>query len=169
MLLSVLVLFVPLLLPLLFELLLKAGYGSPSDFLLEPASVMLTAPLLAVGVGLASRFEGLFGIALVAAVCFAVMYGAETTKEKPREASPVSASSQLEPRRPVGSISPPSISESTQQTQERPPGFWTRVGVSYLPERISWFGILTMTVLFIAERLVRHIKSTEPFEFEWER
>src|ERR1700674_2938477 len=77
----VLLLLLPLL-PLLIEFLLTVCFKPASAHYLERNSVMLTAPMFAIAVGLSSRFRGLFFFSMVVGVCLAVMYGAEVMQSR---------------------------------------------------------------------------------------
>jgi hypothetical protein len=78
------VLWVLPLLPLLLEFLLTISFKPSSVRYLERTSVMITAPIF---VGMASRYKGVFGFALVVAGCLAVMYGAEAMRGEARTES----------------------------------------------------------------------------------
>jgi hypothetical protein len=155
------------LLPLLLEFLLTWVFKSSSVMLLEKASVMLTAPLFAVSVGMASRFKGVFGFSLIVAACLAVMYGAQTTQNKSSiEQEKVAPQQEVKPTAGQGPTTP---NEPNQQGHPPPPPFLSRIGMSDLPEAIAWYGMICMGLVLVVERGIRHLRLDEPYEFEWNK
>jgi hypothetical protein len=146
------------LVPLIVELLITFVFKPSTSLLLEPASVMITAPLFAVSVGIASRYKAVFAVSLLLALCLAAMYGARFERSPSSEAA-----SQPKLMADGNSIS----TDNAKAPLPKP--FLTRIGMSDTAERTAWIGIISMTVVLLIERGIRHIKYQEPYEFEWNK
>jgi hypothetical protein len=163
---AMVVLFFLPLLPLIMELLLTVAFNPHSQSLLEKNSVMVTAPMFAVGVGMASRFKGVFGFALLVAGCLAVMYGAQTMQNRGGTGS----DSKISQRAGQGSGAAGAGLESSNQLNDQAESTITsRIGMSDLPVAIAWYGMICMTLALIVERAIRHLMLAEPYEFEWNK
>jgi hypothetical protein len=166
---AMLVLFMLPLLPLILEFLLTIGFKSSSLRYLDRTSVMVTAPMFAVGVGMASRFKGVFGFGLLVAGCLAVMYGAQAVQAKATEADAKAASPQQEAKRVSPENDGVAAAVREDQAQRPRPAFLDRIGMDDVPGKIAWYGMIFMALALIVERAIRHLRFEEPYEFEWNK
>ncbi len=135
--------------PLILEFIVTALFKPTSSMLLEQTSVMITAPMFAVGVGMASRFKAVFGLSLVVAFGLTVVYGAQIASQ------------------PSANMSAARNAEIHHE--EQPRSFSDKIGMHYWPEKVAWYGMGIMTLLMMTERGIRHLRLAEPYEFEWNK
>jgi hypothetical protein len=147
---AMVILFMLPLLPLILEFLLTTAFKSSSLRYLDRASVMLTAPMFAVGVGMASRFKGVFGLALLMAGCLAVMYGVQAMQAKSAEGEVKPGNSQQETKR---------VSRAVAEDRAQPaqPAFLDRISMDDGPGKIARYGMICMALALIVERAIRHL------------
>jgi hypothetical protein len=99
-------LFVPLL-PLFLEMGVMVIFKTAASRYLEPASVMIAAPMLAVAVGLASRYKSIAMACGIAALCLGALYGGQLAQPEQREAVST-AEQQVHKADPVKTAAQPS-------------------------------------------------------------
>lgn len=127
---------------------------------LEPASVMIAAPMLAVAVGLASRYKSIAMICGIAALCLGALYGGQLAQPEQSEGLKT-AEQQVHTD---AKISSSHLDEDRSQPRRT---FFDRIDMDLLPERIAWIAIGFVSLMLVAERAIRHIRLAEPLELEW--
>jgi len=155
------------LLPLLLELIITFANHPESSVWLETNSVMITAPIFAVGVGLASRFRSAFAYLGLLSILLAALYGAQASQKRDLQGVPDAKVQAAQPSVAEGSADP--RIPHNAETASPAPTFWSRIGMTNRPALLAWLGIFFSTIMFAVERYARHMVLIEPFEFEWDK
>lgn len=151
--------------PLLLEFICTISANSSADRFLERTSVVITASLLAAGVGVASKWRPVFGSCLVVAVVLAVMYGAVQARSHGAETKAGEKQILASQKGNDG------VSETEPSTAALAPHatFWDRLDMDDLPGKVSWGVMFATSVILIVERAIRHVVYREPYRFEWSK
>jgi len=150
--------------PLILELGLTLLFHSDAERYVERTTVMITASMFAVAVGVASKSKGILAVSIFVGGLLAVAYGGMAANAKLTEAEKDNTQSVLT----TPSQSEDAVKAAGEQHSSNSK-FLARMAIDDLPGKVGWSGMIGMALVLLIERLRRHIVKREEFKFEWDK